>query len=136
MSYSTEPAAVTEPMPSRKKQRPSVALILLIWVLLIGAGVTAAYFYSNHLKQSMIDQLDAKWQSETELIKADYTAQLADLSEEVKALQSKVDTFNELLEFTKDNSSEKTDNSNKLYSQLNEVRQQLSNLQKQMDLLK
>ncbi|MBM6997689.1 hypothetical protein IM700_018670 [Paenibacillus sp. DXFW5] len=136
MSYSTEPATVTETSRSRKSRRPSVAMILLIWVLLIGAGVTAAYMYSNHLKQSMIDQLDIKWQSEAEQMKADYTAQLTALSGEVKDLQSKVEAFNELLEFTKDNSSEKTDNSNKLYSQLSEVKQQLAALQKKMDLLK
>lgn len=136
MPYSTEPATVTETSRSRKTRRPSVALILLIWILLIGAGATAAYMYSNHLKQSMIDQLDAKWQSEAEQMKADYTAQLTALSGEVKNLQSKVETFNELLEFTKDNSSEKTDNSNKLYSQLSEVKQQLAALQKKMDLLK
>ncbi|WP_339820971.1 hypothetical protein MKZ15_07285 [Paenibacillus sp. FSL R7-0216] len=136
MSYSTEPATVTETSRSRKSRRPSVAMILLIWVLLIGAGVTAAYMYSNHLKQSMIDQLDIKWQNEAEQMKADYTAQLTALSGEVKDLQSKVEAFNELLEFTKDNSSEKTDNSNKLYSQLSEVKQQLAALQKKMDLLK
>ncbi|MGP0585234.1 hypothetical protein [Paenibacillus timonensis] len=136
MSYSTEPATVTETSRSRKTRRPSVAMILLIWVLLIGAGVTAAYMYSNHLKQSMIDQLDTKWQSEAEQMKADYTAQLTALSGEVKDLQNKVETFNELLEFTKDNNSEKTDNSNKLYSQLSEVKQQLAALQKKMDLLK
>ncbi|MUG87397.1 hypothetical protein GNP92_13730 [Paenibacillus timonensis] len=136
MSYSTEPATVTETSRSRKTRRLSVAMILLIWVLLIGAGVTAAYMYSNHLKQSMIDQLDIKWQSEAEQMKADYTAQLTALSGEVKDLQSKVEAFNELLEFTKDNSSEKTDNSNKLYSQLSEVKQQLAALQKKMDLLK
>lgn len=136
MPYSTEPATVAETSRSRRTRRPSVALILLIWILLIGAGVTAAYMYSNHLKQSMIDQLDAKWQSEAEQMKADYTAQLTALSGEVKDLQNKVETFNELLEFTKDNTSEKTDNSNKLYSQLNEVKQQLAALQKKMDLLK
>lgn len=107
MPYSTEPATVTEPSRSRRTRRPSVALIILIWILLIGAGVTAAYMYSNHLKQSMIDQLDAKWQSEAEQMKADYTAQLTALSDEVQELQNKVQTFNELLEFTKDNTSEK-----------------------------
>ncbi|MNP78351.1 hypothetical protein D3C76_1759400 [compost metagenome] len=54
----------------------------------------------------------------------------------MKDLQSKVESFNELLEFTKDNSSDKSDNSNKLYSQLSEVKKQLTQLQKQMDLLK
>ncbi|EOS55877.1 MULTISPECIES: hypothetical protein [Paenibacillus] len=136
MPYSTESATVTETSRSRRTRRPSVALIILIWILLIGAGVTAAYMYSNHLKQSMIDQLDAKWQSEAELMKADYTAQLTALSEEVQELQNKVQAFNELLEFTKDNTSEKTDNSNKLFSQLSEVKEQLAALQKKMDLLK
>lgn len=134
MSYPTEPAV--EQARSRRTRRPFVKLILLIWILLIGAGVTAAYLYSNHLKQSMMQQLDAQWQTRTEELKADYTAQLTALSTEVSNLQSKVETFNELLEFTKDNTTSKTDNSNKLYTQLSEVKKQLAELQKKMDLLK
>ncbi|MFD1178447.1 hypothetical protein ACFQ3W_19400 [Paenibacillus puldeungensis] len=136
MSYSTEPVSATNPTRNRKKKGPSVAMILLTWVLLIGIGTVSALIYSNHLKNSMMDQLDAKWQSQTAVMKADYSKQLTALSKEVKGLQSKVDTFNELLTFTKDNTSKKTDNSNKLYSQLKEVKQQLATLQKKMDLLK
>ncbi|MNI83962.1 hypothetical protein D3C73_1408210 [compost metagenome] len=83
-----------------------------------------------------MQQLDANWQAKTEELKADYTAQLSALSTEVNNLQSKVETFNELLEFTKDNTTDKTDNSNKLYTQLSEVKKQLAELQKKMDLLK
>ncbi|MUG43869.1 hypothetical protein GNP95_02450 [Paenibacillus woosongensis] len=136
MSYSTEPMTTSEPLPSRRTRRPSVKTVLLIWILLIGAGVTAAYMYSNHLKQSMLDQLDARIQAHTKIMKADYTTQLTALSEQVEQLNSKVETFNELLTFTKDNASDKTDNSNKLYSQLSEVKNQLAKLQKQMELLK
>lgn len=66
----------------------------------------------------------------------DYTTQLSTLSNEVKDLQSKVDSFNELLEFTKDNKTDESDSSNKLYTQLSEVQKQLNKLQSQMDLLK
>lgn len=135
MSYSTEPVTTSETR-SRRTKRPSVQMILLIWVLLIGVGVTSAYLYSNHLKNTMLKQLEVKWQTRADQMQADYTTQLNTLSEEVKVLQSKVESFNELLTFTKDITSEKTDNSNKLYSQLSDVKEQLAKLQKQMDLLK
>ncbi|MNJ40300.1 hypothetical protein D3C77_351920 [compost metagenome] len=136
MSYSTEPMTTSEPLRSRRTRRPSVKIVLLIWFLLIGAGVTTAYWYSNYLKQSMLEQLDARIQNQTEIMKADYSTQLAALSEQVEQLNSRVEAFNELLTFTKDNASDKTDNSNKLYSQLSDVKNQLAKLQKQMDLLK
>lgn len=136
VSYSTEPMTTSEPLRSRRTRRPSVKIVLLIWFLLIGAGVTTAYWYSNYLKQSMLEQLDARIQNQTEIMKADYSSQLAALSEQVEQLNSRVEAFNELLTFTKDNASDKTDNSNKLYSQLSDVKNQLAKLQKQMDLLK
>lgn len=136
VSYSTEPMTTSEPLRSRRTRRPSVKIVLLIWFLLIGVGVSTAYWYSNYLKQSMLEQLDNRIQSQTEIMKADYTTQLAALTEQVKQLNNKVETFNELLTFTKDNASDKTDNSNQLYSQLNEVKSQLAKLQKQLDLLK
>ncbi|NWL88360.1 MULTISPECIES: hypothetical protein [unclassified Paenibacillus] len=134
MHYSTEP--MSDNVPSRKKRRPSVKMILLTWILLIALGVTAAYLYSNHLKDSMIAQMNLEIQTRTDAMKTDYTTQLSALSAEIQELNSKVEAFNELLTFTKDNSSNKTDNSNKLYSQLNEVKEQLAALQKKMDLLK
>lgn len=136
MSYSTEPVTTSEPLRTKRTRRPSVKIVLLTWILLIGAGVATAYWYSNYLKQSMLEQLDSRLVAQTEIMKADYTTQLSALTEQVEQLQSKVETFNELLTFTKDNASDKTDNSNKLYSQLNDVKNQLSKLQKQMELLK
>lgn len=136
MSYSTEPVTTSEPLRNRRTRRPSVKIVLLTWILLIGAGAATAYFYSSYLKQSMLEQLDSRLLAQTEIMKADYTTQLTALTEQVEQLQNKVETFNELLTFTKDNASDKTDNSNKLYSQLNDVKNQLSKLQKQMELLK
>lgn len=111
-------------------------LVLIIWVLLIAAGVTGAYLYSNHMKQEMIRQIQADTQKQMNELKQGYEAKFAELSGEVKELESKVQSFNELLTFTKDNATSKTDNSNKLYTQLNEVKKQLSELQRKMDLLK
>lgn len=134
MSYDTELA--TGPNRSRKTRKPSAKGIVLIWILLIGAGGASAYVYSNHLKDAMVRQMDARILAKTAELKADYSAQLSALNTEIATLQSKVQTFNELLEFTKDNTTNKTDNSNKLYTQLNEVKKQLAELQKKMDLLK
>ncbi|MNZ78764.1 hypothetical protein D3C78_973510 [compost metagenome] len=136
MSYQTNPVSSTDSLPNRRTKRPSVKMVLLTWFLLIAVGVASAYLYSNYLKRSMLEQLDASWQTRVVAMQEDYTSQLAALSAQVKDLQSKVESFNELLEFTKDNSSDKSDNSNKLYSQLSEVKKQLTQLQKQMDLLK
>ncbi len=135
MSNNTE-LATDAARTRRTTRRPSAKWIVLIWILLIGAGGVSAYLYSNHLKESMMHQLNANWQAKTEELKADYSAQLSTLSTEVNTLQSKVEAFNELLEFTKDNTTDKTDNSNKLYTQLSEVKKQLADLQKKMDLLK
>lgn len=136
MSYQTDTVSSMDSIPNRRTKRPSVKLVLLTWFLLIAVGVTSAYLYSNYLKRSMLEQLDASWQTRVAAMQADYTSQLSSLSAEVKDLQNKVQSFNELLEFTRDNSSDKSDNSNKLYSQLSEVKKQLAQLQKKMDLLK
>ncbi|MNT48910.1 hypothetical protein D3C72_1857210 [compost metagenome] len=136
MSYQPNPVSSTDSIPNRRNKRPSVKVVLLTWFLLITVGITSAYLYSNYLKRSMLEQLDASWQIRVTAMQKDYTSQLSALSAQVKDLQSKVESFNELLEFTKDNSSDKSDNSNKLYSQLSEVKKQLAQLQKQMDLLK
>ncbi|HEY2492993.1 MAG TPA: hypothetical protein VGI33_08790 [Paenibacillus sp.] len=118
------------------KSGPSVKLFLLVWFLLIALGITATYLYSNHLKQDMLQQLQRETQKHMTLLKADYEKQLGIISNEVGELDSKVQSFNELLTFTKDNATSKTDNSNKLYTQLNDVKNQLNTLQKKMDLLK
>ncbi|MDR0268758.1 hypothetical protein [Paenibacillus sp.] len=135
MRSSTEPEAPYQNR-TRKGNSRSVKLVLLIWILLIAAGITAAYLYSNHLKQDMLQQLQTDSRKQMDELKIHYEAKFEELSGEVKELESKVQSFNELLTFTKDNATNKTDNSNKLYTQLNEVKKQLNTLQQKMDLLK
>lgn len=103
---------------------------------MIGLGFYAVYSYTNHLKEQVLNELGTQSQQQLTVLKTDYESRIAVLSDQVKELQNTVQTFNELLTFTKDNASNKTDNSNKLYTQLSEVRKQLAALQKEMDLLK
>lgn len=135
MQTNTDPSSAYQNRTSRGKS-PSVMLVLIIWVLLVAAGITSAYLYSNHMKQEMVRQIQADTHKQMNELKQSYEARFAELSGEVKELESKVQSFNELLTFTKDNATSKTDNSNKLYTQLNEVKKQLSELQRKMDLLK
>ncbi|MBY9080448.1 hypothetical protein KIH86_07215 [Paenibacillus sp. HN-1] len=124
--------------PSRAATRNGspVKWFLLFWLIVIVAGGYGAYSYSNHLKDRMVAQLTAQSQQQMAALRSDYEQKLSALSKEVTELQGQVQSFNELLTFTKDNANNKTDNSNKLYTQLNEVRKQLDALQKEMDLLK
>ncbi|MCQ4086897.1 hypothetical protein [Saccharibacillus sp. JS10] len=128
----------TTSTPSRnmKKGRIGARWFLLVWVVLIGLFVFAAYEYSQRLQAQTLTALQTQTESQMADLRADYEQQFTELNQQVSALQSKVDSFNELLTFTKDNANNKTDNSNKLYTQLNEVKTQLSALQKKMDLLK
>ncbi|WP_025690635.1 hypothetical protein [Paenibacillus zanthoxyli] len=114
----------------------SVKWFLLFWLAVIAACGFTVYSYMNHLKDQMLRQLSAQNQQQLSLLQSDYEKKLSVLSKEISELQDKVQSFNELLTFTKDNASTKTDNSNKLYTQLSEVRKQLDALQKEMDLLK
>lgn len=114
----------------------SVKWFLLFWILMIGLGVYAVYSYTNHLKDQVLSELGAQNQQQLSVLKTDYETKIAALTEQVEQLQSTVQSFNELLTFTKDNASNKTDNSNKLYTQLSEVRKQLDALKKEMDVLK
>ncbi|MBU5671987.1 hypothetical protein [Paenibacillus brevis] len=134
MSYN--PSDSAETLSRSKKKRISPLAVILIWIILIGAGGTGAYMYSNHLKETMLLELDAAMAARTEAMRTEYSAQLDELAKEVDELESQVQSFNELLEFTKDNTTSKTDNSNQLYTQLSQVQKQLAELQKKMDLLK
>ncbi|NMO96014.1 hypothetical protein [Paenibacillus lemnae] len=125
--------------PSREasaRKGPKARWFWLFWIILIGAGVAAAYYYSNHLQQEMITRLQQDTQKEMAALKAQYDSRFSEISSQMNQIDSKVQAFNELLTFTKDQASGKTDNSNKLYSQLNDVKQQLSNLEKKLELLK
>jgi cytochrome c556 len=137
MSYPTEPTPTTLASPNnRRNRRPSVKNVLITWIVLIILGATVTVLYSNYMKKSMLEQLNLQMNHEINTMKKDNAAKIELLTAQVTELEGKVQTFNELLTFTKDNSNDKTDNSNKLYSQLNDVKKQLSKLQAQMDLLK
>lgn len=120
--------------PKAKGVRP--AAFLVFWVIMIAIGVASAYYYSQHMKETMLQQLQAQTSAQLQQVQASYEEQLKALDARMTELQGKVDSFNELLTFTKDNTSSKTDNSNKLYTQLNEVKKQLDQLKQKMDLLK
>lgn len=137
MSYPTEPTPSTLASPdNRRNRRPSVKNVLITWIGLIILGATVTVLYSNYMKKSMLEQLNFQMTQEINTMKQDYATKIELLTAQVTELEGKVQTFNELLTFTKDNSNDKTDNSNKLYSQLNDVKKQLAKLQAQMDLLK
>ncbi|MBR2566380.1 MAG: hypothetical protein IKE29_17425 [Paenibacillus sp.] len=136
MKLSDSSSDIHHTRSGKEKTRSSVRWFMVMWILLIALGVVGTYYYSNHLQQQMINQLQAHTQHQIDTLKNDYEKQLTTISSEVAALQEQVQSFNELLTFTKDNASNKTDNSNKLYTQLSEVKKQLDALQKKMDLLK
>ncbi|KOP66909.1 hypothetical protein AMS62_17950 [Bacillus sp. FJAT-18019] len=115
---------------------PSTKWFWVFWIVLIGLGTTAAYLYSNQLKEQVVIQLQEDTRKEMASFKAEYDQKFNELVQEMDEMQSKVQSFNELLTFTKDQASGKTDNSNKLYSQLNEVEKQLKVLERKMELLK
>ncbi|MDN4600700.1 hypothetical protein P5G61_05640 [Paenibacillus sp. F6_3S_P_1C] len=136
MKPSAQPSDIHHARSAKGKAGSSVKLFLVMWIVLIALGVLGTYYYSNHLQQQMINQLQTHNQQQIAALKADYEKQLTTISKEVADLQGQVQSFNELLTFTKDNANDKTDNSNKLYTQLSEVKKQLETLQKKMDLLK
>ncbi|WP_028589478.1 hypothetical protein [Paenibacillus massiliensis] len=136
MQNSTEPSTVPASRRSERMKSPSVKAFLILWVVLIVAGIAATYLYSNHLKQEMLFQVQGHVDQQMAGLQAEYEQKFDVMSTEMDELQGKVDSLNELLTFTKDNASDKTDNSNKLYTQLAEVKKQLDTLQKKMDLLK
>ncbi|PQP82487.1 hypothetical protein C0Q44_13690 [Paenibacillus sp. PCH8] len=136
MKPSAPPSDILHTRSAKGKAGSSIRLFLVMWIVLIALGLVGTYYYSNHLQQQMINQLQAHNQQQIAALKTDYEKQLTTISKEVAELQGQVQSFNELLTFTKDNASDKTDNSNKLYTQLSEVKKQLETLQKKMDLLK
>lgn len=125
-----------EPREETPRKGPSAKWFWVFWIVLIGLGTTAAYLYSNHLKEQVIVQLQQDTYKQMASFKAEYDERFSEMVEELNKMQSQVQSFNELLTFTKDQASGKTDNSNKLYSQLSEVEKQLKELERKMELLK
>ncbi|TXK85611.1 hypothetical protein [Paenibacillus sp. N3.4] len=123
-----------------KVRKKTYVILFVGWVMLIAIGVTAAMLYTEHLKQEIATDIAQQTQQQLQVIQQDYQKQVTQLKDSVttdmKALQTKVDSLNELLAFTKDSANSKTDNSNQLYTQLADVKKKLDELQKNLDVLK
>lgn len=125
---------------SRKRNPAMVLVFVLLWLVLIAGGVTGAKLYSDRIQNEVAKNLEAQTASQISLMQREYDARMTKLEEDYKAqlalMEGKIQSLNELLEFTKDNADTKTDNSNKLYSQLADVKKQLTELKKSLDVLK
>jgi peptidoglycan hydrolase CwlO-like protein len=121
-------------------KRKTYVLLFLGWTLLIAIGVTGTMLYTEHMKQQISADIASQTQQQLQSIQDDYQKQVTELkanvSSDMAKLQTKVDSLNELLAFTKDSANSKTDNSNQLYTQLAEVKKKLDELQKNLDVLK
>lgn len=146
MNQSANVPASDNPMRARSETRPprpnrrNYALFFISWFMLIAIGVMSTMLYADYLKEQIAADISAQTGAQLAAIQADYQRQLDELkgstTSELAALQKKVDTFNELLTFTRDSANSRTDNSNQLYTQLAEVKQQLDELKKNLDVLK
>ncbi|MFC0213037.1 hypothetical protein ACFFK0_11315 [Paenibacillus chartarius] len=123
-----------------KSKRRTYITLLAGWVVLIGIGATGAKLYTDYVKAQIAQDIADQTERQLQAIQADYQLQVNQLRDSVTgdmaALQTKVDTLNELLTFVKDSASNKTDNSNQLYTQLNDVKKQLDELKTNLDMLK
>ncbi|MNY19669.1 hypothetical protein D3C86_1531130 [compost metagenome] len=121
-------------------KKKTYILLFVGWVMLIAVGVAATMMYTEHLRQQISTDIAQQTQQQLQVIQQDYQKQVSQLKDSVtsdmKTLQAKVDSLNELLAFTKDSANSKTDNSNQLYTQLADVKKKLDELTKNLDVLK
>jgi peptidoglycan hydrolase CwlO-like protein len=121
-------------------KKKTYVFLFVGWVMLIAVGVTATMMYTEHLRQQISTDIAQQTQQQLQVIQQDYQKQVSELKDSVstdmKTLQAKVDSLNELLAFTKDSANSKTDNSNQLYTQLADVKKKLDELTKNLDVLK
>jgi len=123
----------------KKSKAINYLIFLLIWLLLIASGIVAALKYTEHLKMQITQEVTAQTRQQLAQIQQDYQKQIDQMKQNVDdniKMQTKIDSFNQLLTFVKDSASSKTDNSNQLYTQLNDVKKQLDELKKSLDVLK
>lgn len=139
-SPSVVSARSAKSVKAAKTSKKSYLLFFSSWILLIASGVMGTMLYTEHLQTQLSAQLASQTDQQLQAMQAQYQQQLDELRASVTAdiagLQTKVDSFSELLAFTKDSANSKTDNSNQLYTQLAEVKQKLDELKKNLDVLK
>ncbi|GAA3402322.1 hypothetical protein ACFFNY_04035 [Paenibacillus hodogayensis] len=143
MEANASPAVVAarSVKPAKKAtSKKSYLLFFTSWFLLIATGVMGTMLYTAHLRTQLSAQLAAQTEQQLQAMQTEYQKQLEELktsfAADMTALQTKVDSFNELLAFTKDSANSKTDNSNQLYTQLAEVKKKLDELKQNLDVLK
>lgn len=126
--------------PPRKKTRRTAIYAIVLWIVLITAGIVSAKMYSDRIQQEVTADLQRQTASQITAMQQSFDNRLSEIetkyAEQLLQLQGKIQALNELLTFTKDNADSKTDNSNKLYSQLAAVQKQLNELKKSLDVLK
>jgi len=134
------PAARSTGRSAQRRSNRAFIVFLILWLILISAGITGAKLYSDHLTRSMTTDINRQTNIKLTAMQKQYDERLqaaeSSYKSEIAVLQGKIDALNELLTFTKDNASAKTDNSNKLFTQLSEVKKQLEQLKKNLDVLK
>jgi len=135
-------ATVASPRSARTAgtARKSYIWFFITWLLLIATGVLGTMLYTDYLRKQLSAELASQTEQQLLALQAQYQQQLdefkAGVTSDIATLQSKVDSFNELLAFTKDSANSKTDNSNQLYTQLQEVKNKLDELKQNLDVLK
>lgn len=125
---------------SGKSGKSALKYFIISWFLLIACGVLGTMLWTQEMKRQLLEDLQNQTEARIAAMQTDYQNRLTEMKKgidtDMNDMKSKVDAFNELLTFTKDNASTKTDNSNKLYTQLNEVKKKLDELKKNLDVLK
>ncbi|NDI35857.1 hypothetical protein [Chengkuizengella sediminis] len=130
-------------MNEKKKKRNkwiSFIAFIMFWSLLISGGVFGSKMYIEHLKQQIVTDLSNQMKDQLSNVQTDVEGQINDMESniliDIESLQEQINSFNELLNFTKDSTNDQTDNSNQLYSQLLQLGDRLNELQQELDLIK
>ncbi|MFS1511670.1 hypothetical protein VQL36_04430 [Chengkuizengella sp. SCS-71B] len=130
-------------MNEKKKKRNkwlSIISYFLLWAFLISSGIFGSKIYIEHLKQQIVSDLSNQMENQLSNVQSDVNEQISVMESniliDIEALQEQINSFNELLSFTKDSTNDQTDNSNQLYSQLLQLKDQLNKLQQELDLIK
>ena len=126
---------------ARRKRSPlAFFLFLCLWLALISGGVYGFKTYTEQMQKTITADIERQTSAQIYQMQQTYDERITQVENqymtEIAELKGKIDSLNELLTFTKDNTDSETDNSNKLYTQLNEVKKQLDALKKNLDLLK
>ncbi|MDQ1910141.1 hypothetical protein RAC89_06470 [Paenibacillus sp. GD4] len=133
------PQAVARAAKPKNVKPRTYMFLFMAWTLLIALGVLGAKLYTDHLKEQLAKELAIQTEAQLAAAHADYEKQISALKDSITSdmanMQSKIDSINELLAFTKDSANSKTDNSNQLYTQLADVKKKLDELKKNLDAL-